>query len=185
MVTVSGNVSPRRLLKKVKQVKRNSRILSNNNSSSSALGFLTSAAHAHGSNTRSGVNHHDASHHGSYAMNPPPHNLHLLNNNGYNFEYPSNSQESVLVAPRPRPTYQSYTFRNRPSSPYLRTYSPSDMSPPSSPDGPAAYHHELDAWDSAIRYYNSTRSYAPAFAAGSHSMSSSFGRIIFDDYYYQ
>ncbi|CAK9210627.1 unnamed protein product [Sphagnum troendelagicum] len=184
-VTVSGNVSPRRLLKKVKQVKRNSRILSNNSSSSSALGFLTSAAHAHGSNTRSGVNHHDASHHASYAMNPPPHNLHPLNNNGYSFEYPSNSQESVLVAPRPRPTYQSYTFRNRPSSPYLRTYSPSDMSPPSSPDGPAAYHHELDAWDSAIRYYNSTRSYAPAFAAGSHSMSSSFGRIIFDDYYYQ
>ncbi|CAM6034902.1 unnamed protein product [Sphagnum compactum] len=159
MVTVSGNVSPRRLLKKVKKVKPNSRILS-----------TTTSAGQLGTSTISNT-----------MWNPPP--LPALNN-GYNnshadFEYyQASSQEPMLVAPRPRPSYESYTFRNRPSSPYLRNYSPSDMSPPSSPPD------EDYSWSSS-NYYHTTgsRSYAPtSSAANYYSLRQPDG--IFHDYYY-
>lgn len=159
MVTVSGNVSPRRLLKKVKKVKPNSRILS-----------TTTSAGQLGTSTISNT-----------MWNPPP--LPALNN-GYNnshadFEYyQASSQEPMFVAPRPRPSYESYTFRNRPSSPYLRNYSPSDMSPPSSPP-------DEDYSLSSSNYYHTTgsRSYArTSSAANYYSLRQPGG--IFHDYYY-
>jgi hypothetical protein len=102
-VTVTGNVPAARLLKKVRKVKRQSRILSYR----SPLGMPPHAP-------PTPAPHHDAhSMPSSTFYNPPSH------------QFPYDR--------RPQPTYQTYTFHNNPHSPYLRTYSPPDWSPPASP----------------------------------------------------
>lgn len=103
VVTVTGIVPPSRLLKKVRRVNRQARILSTNSSFSSFLNpdFVPSGFGAHQETGRS-----------ASVDIPSPH--------------PTSHQQS-------RPTFQGYTFHNSPSSPYLRTYSPPDISPSSSP----------------------------------------------------
>lgn len=103
VVTVTGIVPPSRLLKKVRRVNRQARILSTNSSFSAFLNpdFVPSGFGAHQETGRS-----------ASVDIPSPH--------------PTSHQQS-------RPTFQAYTFHNSPSSPYLRTYSPPDISPSSSP----------------------------------------------------
>lgn len=118
IVTVTGVVPPSRLLKKVRKVNRQARIVStvspfaafmNPHFRSSALTFQEESD--------------------SPAIDiPAPHPV-------PNF---------VVYQQQPRPAFQRYNFHNDPHSPYLRTFSPTDLSPiNSSPlaTGDAFDHH--------------------------------------------
>lgn len=120
IVTVTGVVLPSRLLKKVRKVKRQARIVSTVSPFAAFINpnFRTSAFDLQAS---------DAPHRSVIDI-PSPHPV-------PNF---------VVYQQRPRPAFQRYTFHNDPHSPYLRTFSPSNLSPASSPSqatGDALDHH--------------------------------------------
>ncbi|KAG0616429.1 hypothetical protein M758_5G114800 [Ceratodon purpureus] len=121
IVTVTGVVPPSRLLKKVRKVNRQARIVS---TVSPFAVFINPHFRASAFTLQE---ESDAPR--STAVDiPSPHPV-------PNF---------VVHQQRPRPAFQRYTFHNDPHSPYLRTFSPSDLSPKDSPShttGDAYDHH--------------------------------------------
>lgn len=112
IVTVTGIVPPSRLLKKVRKVKRQARIISTVSSFAVFVNpnFGPSAFAMHEDDTPH-----------SNAIDIP--SVHPVPN-------------FTVHQQRPRPTFQRYNFHNDPHSPYLRTFSLSDLSPSSSPNSP-------------------------------------------------
>jgi hypothetical protein len=125
IVTVTGMVPPSRLLKKLRKVNRQARIVS-------TVSPFAIFINPHFSSSSFALHEDDDATPHSNAIDIP-----LAN------PIPSSHHH------RPRPTFQRYHFHNDPHSPYLRTFSFSDLSPPSnspnfSPDyvtGDAFDHH--------------------------------------------
>jgi hypothetical protein len=111
IVTVTGIVPPLRLLKKVRKVKSQARIIS---TSSPFACFVNP-------NTRPSTH---------FAVHEE------LQDSAAPIDIPSSRSgvpNFVVLQQRPRPTFQRFNFHNDPHSPYLRTFSPSDLSPVNSP----------------------------------------------------
>jgi len=126
IVTVTGMVPPSRGLDKMWQVKRQARILS---TVSPFAVFLNP--------------HFGASAFALHEDDDTPHSSAI--------DIPSatpvpNSHQ------RPRPTFQRYHFHNDPHSPYLRTFSLSDLSPPSSSPSFSPSYVTGDAFDHHRRF---------------------------------
>jgi len=109
VVTVTGVVPPYRLLKKVRQVKPQARIISTGSPYAMFVNpSLRPSAHIDERESAAPID--------IPTPHPVPH--------------------FVVRQQRPRPTFQQYTFHNDPHSPYLRTFSPSNLSPED-----ASHHH--------------------------------------------
>ncbi|XP_024365794.1 uncharacterized protein [Physcomitrium patens] len=123
IVTVTGIVPASRILKKVRKVNRQARVIS---TASPFAGFINPNFR---SSTFAALDEEDS--HG--------------NNGGIDIPIPRSTPNFVVHQHRLRPTFQRYTFHNSPHSPYLRTFSPSDLSPANSPPdcvtGDAYDHH--------------------------------------------
>lgn len=124
-VTITGTVPPLRLLKKARQLKPQARIISTRSPFSVFLNpnyFRSSTVFPH---------IHDEDSTSTPPINiPSPH--------------PGMVPNFVVHRQRPRPTFQRYNFHNDPHSPYLRTFSPTNLSPENSPSqtpGDAFDHH--------------------------------------------
>lgn len=121
IVTVTGVVPAIRLLKKVRKVKSQARIIS------------TSSPFA-------------------VFVNPNPRSSHFavheeLQDSAAPIDIPSSRSgipNFVVLQQRPRPTFQRFNFHNDPHSPYLRTFSPSDLSPVNTPQC-SGHHSRCDS----------------------------------------
>jgi len=125
-VTVTGMVPPSRLLKKVRKVKREAQIIS-------AVSSFGVFINPHFRSSAFAMQEESDSPHSSAIDIPVPHPV-------PNF---------VVHQQRPMPAFQRYTFHNDPHSPYLRTFSPSDLSPiesPSATTGDAYDHHRMNGF---------------------------------------
>lgn len=125
IVTVTGIVAPSRLLKKVRRVNSQAQIISTVSPFAVFINphFRSSAAVAD--------EEPDLRQQSSHAIDIP--SRHPVPN-------------FVVHQQCPRPAFQRYTFHNDPHSPYLRTFSPTDLSPRDDPfddavTGDAYDHH--------------------------------------------
>lgn len=143
IVTVTGIVPPSRLLKKARKVKRQARILS----TVSPFAVFINPHFGHSAFTFHEEEDDDESSHSSSTSS-----------SSHAIDIPSASPVLIpMQSQRPRPTFQRYNFRNDPHSPYLRTFSLSDLSSPSScsPSCTSSTYVTGDAFDHHRRFDSS------------------------------
>lgn len=118
IVTVTGIVPPLRLLKKVRKVKSQARLISTTSPFACFVNPITRPS------PHFAIAHEALRDDDNDDASAAPIDIPSTRSGVPNF---------VILQQRARPTFQRFNFHNDPHSPYLRTFSPSDLSPIPSP----------------------------------------------------